>query len=132
MSQQHIFHISSIISDTQLNTDGGCWRKGRAPTADTQHRPGACETERPLKSQRFQSSRHHHRGQIPFTVLNILFLGRPITLQLHWIFMKRLSNLIFMGSRRRGQKRSRKTQLLMSCTGNFLLSYSRFLKLSSF
>jgi len=47
--------------------------------------------------------------------------------------MKRLSSLIFMGSRRLGQKRSHKTQLLMSCIGNFLLFYptSTFLKLSS-
>lgn len=38
--------------------------------------------------------------------------------------MRRLSSLIFMGTECHGQKRSHKTQLLMSCKGNFLLSYS--------
>lgn len=47
--------------------------------------------------------------------------------------MRRLNSLIFMGTERHGQTCSHETQLLMSCMGNFLLSYPTLalLKLSS-
>lgn len=41
-------------------------------------------------------------------------------------YLWRDSSLIFMGSKRCGQKHSHKTQLLMSYSGNFLLSYTYY------